>query len=92
MFSERLQILISSEQRRRLEAEAAEQGKSVAAVIREAVDARYGRPPRAERIRAMREIETMNARLPDDPAELDCMIDEGRLEEAEAGLRVRDRT
>ncbi len=37
MLSERLQVLISPEQRDRLEAEAAEQGISVAAVIRAAV-------------------------------------------------------
>jgi len=39
MLSERLQILLDPERRRRLEAEAAARGSSVAALIREAIDA-----------------------------------------------------
>lgn len=41
MFSERLQVLIDPEQRRRLEIEAAARGSSVAALIREAIDATF---------------------------------------------------
>lgn len=41
MYSERMQILLSPEQRRRLEHEAQATGKSVSALIREAVNARY---------------------------------------------------
>lgn len=40
MYSERLQILVSPEQRRRLEAEAKRKKTSVAALIRDAIDAR----------------------------------------------------
>lgn len=41
MFSERLQVLIAPAQCRRLEAEAAARGASVAALIREAIDATF---------------------------------------------------
>jgi hypothetical protein len=41
MLSERLQILIDPDRRRRLEDEAAARGTSVAALIREAIDASY---------------------------------------------------
>ncbi len=41
MFSERLQVLIDPAQRRRLEAEAEARGSSVAALIRQAIDATF---------------------------------------------------
>jgi hypothetical protein len=53
MFSERLQILVSPEQRRRLEAEAASRGTSVASVIRDAVDERLRGPTPAQRLAAV---------------------------------------
>ena len=40
MFTERLQVLMSKEQRRRLEAEAKRRHSSVGALIREAIDGR----------------------------------------------------
>src|ERR1700736_293743 len=45
MLNERLQILIRPDQRRRLEAEARRRGTSVAALVREAVDSRFGPVP-----------------------------------------------
>ncbi len=86
MFSERLQILVSPEQKSQLEAKAADQGKSVGGVVREAIEAHYGRLPRAQRIAAVEAIKSMHAELPEDPAEVDRMIDEGRLDEALQGL------
>ena len=53
MFSERLQILVSPEQRLRLEAEAASRGVSVASVIRDAVDERLRGPTREQRLAAV---------------------------------------
>jgi hypothetical protein len=59
MFSERLQLLISPEQRRRLEAEARQRDASVASVIREAIDLRLGTVDRSTRLRALEEIRAM---------------------------------
>lgn len=56
MLDQRLQLLVSPEQRRRLEARAKETGKSVGQLIREAIDARYGSVSPEDRIRAAREI------------------------------------
>jgi hypothetical protein len=42
MLTERLQILISPEQKRRLETEAHTRGESVGGLVREAIDERYG--------------------------------------------------
>lgn len=59
MLTERLQILISPEQRCRLEAEAARRGTSVAALVREALDARFGTTDPGARLRAVEEISRM---------------------------------
>ena len=59
MFSERLQLVISPEQRRRLEEEARQRDASVASVIREAIDAHLGTVDRAARMRALEEIRAM---------------------------------
>lgn len=42
--------------------------------------------PRAQRIAAVEAITSMHAELPEDPAELDRMINEGRLDEVLRGL------
>lgn len=52
MYSERLQLLLSPGQRRRLDAEARRTGASVASLVREAIDERYGRMPTDEERRA----------------------------------------
>src|SRR5207245_8162365 len=77
MYNVRLQLLISPEQRRRLEIEAKRRKTSVASVIREAIDARLGSIAPDERIRAVEEIGHMKGRfLP--PRELRRLIDEER--------------
>jgi predicted DNA-binding protein len=82
MLNERLQILISPEQRRRLEAEARRRGASVASVIREAIDARLGSVTREERLRAVEAIESMDGGRFLPPDELDRLVE---LERDEAG-------
>lgn len=62
MLTERLQVLISQDQRRRLEAEAQRRGASVATVVREAIDERVGRVTRDDRRRAVEEIAAMKGR------------------------------
>ncbi len=86
MLSERLQILVTRGQRRRLEAEAHARAVSVGSLVREAVDGRYAGAPEADRRQALEEIRAMDARLPQDPAELDRLIDQGRLDEAMRGI------
>jgi hypothetical protein len=54
MFTERTQVLLTPEQRRRLELRAAEENRSVGAVIRAAVDAYTGPSPRDRREAANR--------------------------------------
>lgn len=81
MLSERLQILVSSEQRRRLEAEAKRRGSSVASLIREAVDVQFGAVTSADRLRALREIGEMQGRFRS-PDELN------HLAEAERGQQL----
>lgn len=49
MYTERTQVLLTPEQRRRLEQRAADERRSVGAVIRAAVDAYVGGPTRTRR-------------------------------------------
>lgn len=59
MYSQRMQILITPEQRRRLEDESRSTGVSVAALVRAALDARYGSgPTREERMAAAEYLTT----------------------------------
>ncbi len=77
MFTERLQILVSPEQRKRLEAEAGRRGTSVAALIREAVDERLGATPTDQRLRAVEGIGAMGGRFLS-PGELERLVEEER--------------
>lgn len=78
MFSERLQILVTPEQRRLLESEARHRGGSVGGLVREAIDARFGAISREERILAVEEIASMEGGRPLSPHELDRLIHEER--------------
>ncbi|MFN8159949.1 MAG: ribbon-helix-helix protein, CopG family [Solirubrobacterales bacterium] len=86
MLSERLQILVSPEQRRRLEAEARRRGTSVGSLIREAVDHRFQSVPEAERRQAVDDIRRMRGRFLS-PGELNRIVEaerEGDLDPAPA--------
>lgn len=77
MFSERLQILVSPEQRTRWEAEASRRGTSMAALIRESVDREIGSVDRGDREEAVEVIGALRGRfLTAD--ELDRLVDEER--------------
>jgi predicted transcriptional regulator len=77
MYTERLQVLISPAQRRRLESEARARGSSVAAVVRDAIDASLDVPTREERIRAVETIKAMKGKhLPVE--EIEAIIGEER--------------
>ena len=77
MFSERLQILVSPEQRRRLETEARRRGTSVGALIREAVDLHVGPPARSDKDRALSGIRAMRGRHLS-PEELERLVEQER--------------
>lgn len=90
MLKERLQILVTPEQRRGLEAEARRRGVSVASLIREAIEARFPIATREDRTRALEAIRGMRGRfLP--PGELDRLADTERDESFPAGHRSRRR-
>jgi hypothetical protein len=77
MYNVRLQLLISPEQRRRLEIEAKRRKTSVASVIREAIDARLGSTTPEARLRAVEEIGRMKGKFVP-PRDLKRLIDEER--------------
>lgn len=91
MYSERLQILISKDQRRRLEAEARRRKASVASVIRDAVEVELGGSTREDRLRAVEAIAGMAATPYLPPEDLQGAIDESREEEIERGFPGRRR-
>ncbi|MEO8273186.1 MAG: ribbon-helix-helix protein, CopG family [Chloroflexota bacterium] len=64
MHSERTQVLLSPEQRGRLERIAAREGRSLGAVIREAVDA-YTLPRARSREEALQSLFSINAPVAD---------------------------
>jgi hypothetical protein len=86
MFSERLQILVSKEQRRRLEEAARLRKASVASVIRDAVDAELGRGSREDRLGAVAAIAAMRGAPEISPQELERAIAESHDEEIGRGL------
>jgi predicted DNA-binding protein len=77
MYTERLQVLITPDQRRRLEAEARHRGSSVATVVREAIDSTVVGPTREERMQAVEAIAAM--KIPNLTVdEIEAIIDEER--------------
>ena len=59
MITERVQILLTPQQKRRLEDEARRQSRSVASLVREAIDARFSPIGREERLAAVEAIRRM---------------------------------
>jgi len=78
MITERVQILLTPQQRRRLEDEARRQSRSVASLVREAIDARYGTVSREERIAAARAIASMSGGRCLTPDEINRTVEEER--------------
>lgn len=75
MYSERLQILVSPEQRRMLDAEARQRGVSVAALIRDAVEEHLGLVDPRTRGEAIARIREMRGtHVP--PDELNRIVEE----------------
>lgn len=83
MLTERLQILVSPEQSRRLRSEARARGASVGGLVREAIDARFSGFSREERIEAVEQIASMEGGRFIPPDELDRLAAGERDEEFE---------
>ena len=79
MPKERLQILITAEQRRLLMTEARRRRRSVSALVRHAIDVHSGTVGREDRMRAVAELGRMNAQYVP-PDALGRMIEEEREE------------
>jgi len=89
MLSERIQLLIDRDRRRRLEAEARRRRMSVGAVIREAIDARLAGAAPEQRVRAIAEMRAMTGGRYLPPDALDRIVEEER--EGAAGVTKRPR-
>ena len=74
---QRFQILITDEQRRRLELEARRRRESVASLIREAIDARFGPTTLEGRLEALEAIRALSGTFLS-PDELDQVAEEER--------------
>jgi hypothetical protein len=86
MYTERLQILVSREQRRRLEREAKRRKSSVASVIRDAVEAELGGISRQDRLDAVAAISGLRGVPHISPEQLEREIERARGDEIERGL------
>ena len=84
MITARVQILITPEQRKRLEEEARVRGRSVASLVREAIDAHYGTVGREQRLAAVDAIEAMSGGQFLPPDELNRIVEEERLANLDA--------
>ncbi len=91
MLDQRIQLLVSKEQRRRLEARAKESGKSVGQLIRDAIDERYGRVTLEERIRAAHEITHARGGRDLTVEQMNELIGEERLANFPEALRRRQK-
>lgn len=86
MYTERLQILVSKEQRRRLEREARRRKSSVASVIRDAVETQLGGSSRQDRLKAVEAISHLQGAPYLSPEQLAREIDRAHADEIERGL------
>jgi predicted DNA-binding protein len=78
MITERVQILLTPQQRRRLEDEAKRQARSVASLVREAIDARFSPIGRDERMAAVEAIRAMSGGPFLTPEQINRAVEEER--------------
>jgi hypothetical protein len=78
MITERVQVLLTPQQRRRLEDEARRQARSVASLVREAIDARFGTVSRQERLAAVEAIASMSGGRYLTPEQINRAVEEER--------------
>ncbi|MGI8461934.1 MAG: antitoxin [Solirubrobacterales bacterium] len=77
MLKERLQILVTKEQRDRLKVESRTRGVSVGELVRKAIDKEYAGPTREEKLRAWEEIKAMRGGPAPSPEELNRIVEDG---------------
>lgn len=82
MFSERIDVRVSPEQRRRLHEEADRRRMSVAELVREAILSHLAQTPREDRLRALAAVRSMRGRFVA-VDEMEGLIEDERVE----GLR-----
>ncbi|MGH7881892.1 MAG: hypothetical protein ACREN8_03150 [Candidatus Dormibacteraceae bacterium] len=80
MISERVQILLTPEQRERLQEESLLKRRSVASLVREAIEARFGVVSREKRIAAANAITSMKGTPSYTPEELNRLVESEREE------------
>lgn len=78
MFTERLQILVDRDRRRRLEDEAAARGTSVGALVREAIDLAFPSTQAQRAAAAAAVLEAPAMPVPDTVADLRVELDGAR--------------
>jgi len=78
VFTKRLHVRVTSEQRRRVVAEATRRQTFVGAVIRDAIDTHLDRTPREGRLRAVAEMAGMTGGRFLPPDEFERIVDEER--------------
>jgi ribosome maturation protein Sdo1 len=78
MITERVQVLLTPQQRRRLEDEARRQARSVASLVREAIDARFGTVSPDERLAAVEAIGAMSGGRFLTPEQINRAVEEER--------------
>lgn len=87
MLDQRMQILVSADQRRRLEQEAQRRSTSVARVIRDAVDAQLGGITVEDRRAAVDRILALRGRFAS-PEELNRIVDSEHEDQLDELLRA----
>jgi predicted DNA-binding protein len=78
MINERVQILLTPQQRRRLENESRRQARSVASLVREAIDARFGTASEEQRLAAVETIAAMSGGRYLTPEQINQVVDDER--------------
>jgi predicted DNA-binding protein len=78
MINERVQILLTPQQRRRLENESRRQARSVASLVREAIDARFGTVSEEQRLAAVEAIAAMSGGRYLTPDQINRVVEEER--------------
>jgi hypothetical protein len=89
MYSERLQILVTTEQRRTLESEARRRGASVGALVREAIDARFDTVDSVRRRAAFEELRRIGDRnrgIDLGVEELEALVNDSHTDEIMRGV------
>lgn len=90
MLNQRLQLLLTPEQRRRLDEEASARGESIGALVREAIDARFTSTSRAKRVKAVEEIAAMRGGPAPSPEEINRLVAEEHEQSARRLGVIRD--